>query len=132
MNALKKNWYFIIPAVLIFLPVLATFYISVAYGYTLGEAWEVFKSKGQEQTKFQALKYSESKFRQIRPGMSGRDVFEMVGLPLERHNEDLLWHYSLPLKGAEFFHERSIVMQPGTGKVAQVICRYHQPQAPAK
>jgi hypothetical protein len=65
--------------------------------------------------------------------MSGREVFELLGVPLERHLDDTLWHYSLPLHGSQthYYHERTIVMQPGTGKVASVINRYHTPETPA-
>lgn len=133
MNALKKNWYLVVPAVLIMLPLVMTFYISTTYGYTMGQAWEVFKTSTQQETKFQKLKFTESKFKSIRPGMSGREVFELLGVPLERHLDDTLWHYSLPLHGSQtqYYHERTIVMQPGTGKVASVINRYHTPETPA-
>jgi hypothetical protein len=99
----------------------------------MSQAWEVFKTSTKQETKFQKLKFTESKFKSIRPGMSGRDVFELLGVPLERHLDDTLWHYSLPLHGSQtqYYHERTIVMQPGTGKVASVINRYHTPETGA-
>ena len=127
MNALKKNWYFVIPAVLILVPLLMTGYISAKYGYSMADAWLVFKTSGEAQTKFQETKFTETKFKKIEPGMTGRDVFEILGVPLERHEDDTKWLYSLPVSGAKYYHERTVVMQPGTGKVAGIINRYHTP-----
>jgi hypothetical protein len=133
MNALKKNWYLVVPAILILLPLVMTFYISTTYGYTMSQSWEVFKTSTQAETKFQRLKFTEGKFKSIQPGMSGREVFELLGVPLERHLNDTLWHYSVPLHGSEtkYYHERSILLQPGTGKVTSVINRYHTPETGA-
>lgn len=127
MNALKKNWYFVVPVVLILVPVLMTGYISLKYDYSMADAWLVFKTSGQAKTKFQSIKFSESAFKKIRPGMTGRDVFELLGTPLERHDDDTMWKYSLPVSGAEYFHERTVILEKGTGKVAGTINRYHTP-----
>jgi hypothetical protein len=130
LDRLKKNWYFVVPAVLLAMPVLITWFISAKYNYSMGDAWLVFKTSGKAETKFQGQKYTESKFARIEPGMTGRDVFELIGIPLERHEEDTRWKFSLPVSGAEYYHERTVVLQPGTGKVARVINRYHTPESP--
>lgn len=127
MNFLKKNWYYVIPVGLLAMPVIMILFISVSYGYNLDESIACFKAFGQENTKFQALKFSESSFRKIEPGMTGRDVFELLGVPLERHDNDTKWVYSQPMSGAKFFHERAIMME--AGKVTQVICRFHTPES---
>lgn len=127
MNFLKKNWYYVVPAALLLSPLLITFYISLSYGYNFGESVAVMKAFGKQQTKFQALTFSENKFRRIEPGMWGRDVFELVGVPLERHDGDTRWLYSVPMKGAEYWHERSVILDKG--KVTRVICRFHTPGA---
>jgi len=128
MNALKKNWYFVVPAVLILVPLLMTGFISMKYDYSMADAWLVFKTSGQAKTKFQNIKFSESAFKKVVPGMNGRQVYELLGTPLERHEDDTLWKYALPVSDAQYYHERTIVMQPGTGKVASVINRYHTPE----
>lgn len=127
MNFLKKNWYYVIPVGLLCLPIIMIFYISVSYGYSFDEAIACFKNIGNENTKFQALSYSESKFRSIKPGMSGRDVFELVGIPLERHDNDTRWVYSAPIGGTAYYHERALIMN--AGKVTDVVCRFHTPEA---
>lgn len=122
-----KKWYFIVPIVLLCTPLLMTLYISASYGYSFGESLEVLQAIGKSDTKYQGLKFSESRFRQIEPGMSGRDVFELVGVPLERHDNDTKWTYSLPVGGAQFFHERTVLLEKGV--VTSVICRFHKPDS---
>ena len=121
-----KKWYFIVPIALLCTPLLMTFYISASYGYDFKESLEVLQAIGKSDTKFQTLKFSESRFRQIEPGMSGRDVFELIGVPLERHDNDTKWTYSLPVGGAQYYHERTVVLDKG--KVTSVICRFHLPE----
>lgn len=123
----KKNWYYIIPVGFLLLPLLIVFYISISYGYTFDEALACFKNIGKENTKFQALTYREDRFRMIRPGMTGREVFDLVGIPLERHDNDAKWVYSAPIGGTQFYHERSVLMS--AGKVTDVICRFHTPES---
>jgi hypothetical protein len=129
MKALKKNWYFVVPAVLILAPLLITGYISLKYDYSMADAWMVFKTSGQAKTKFQSIKFSESAFKKVTPGMNGRQVFELLGTPLERHDDDTRWKYALPVSGATHYHERTVVMEAGTGKVAGIINRYHTPES---
>ena len=121
-----KKWYFIVPIALLCTPLLMTFYISASYGYNFEESLQVLQAIGKSDTKFQTLKFSESRFRQIEPGMSGRDVFELIGVPLERHDNDTKWTYSLPVGGAQYYHERTVVLDKG--KVTNVICRFHTPE----
>ncbi|MBL9113421.1 MAG: hypothetical protein JNJ83_00325 [Verrucomicrobiaceae bacterium] len=130
LQTLKKNWYFLVPAVLVAVPLLITVYISTKYNYSMGDAWVVFQTSTKAKTKFQSQKYTERGFAKVQPGMTGRDVFEILGVPLERHDDDTRWHYSLPVSGAGYYHERTIILQPGTGKVASVINRYRTPESP--
>jgi len=123
-----KKRYFLVPVTLLCAPLLMTLYISANYGYDFNESLEVLKAVGKSETKFQALKFEERNFRKITPGMTGRDVFELVGLPLERHNNDDKWSYSVPVSGAEYYHERTVLLEKGV--VTQVICRFHKPEAP--
>lgn len=121
-----KKWYFIVPIALLCTPLLMTFYISASYGYNFEESLQVLQAIGKSDTKFQTLKFSESRFRQIEPGMSGRDVFELIGVPLERHDNDSKWTYSLPVGGAQYYHERTVLLDKGV--VTGVICRFHKPE----
>jgi hypothetical protein len=127
MDFLKKNWYFVIPTGLLLSPLLIIFYISATYGYNFSESAAVLANAGKSNTKFQHMQFSEAKFREIHPGMMGRDVYEVLGLPLERHDNDTRWLYSLPVGGAEYFHERTVVMDHG--KVTGTINRFHTPES---
>lgn len=127
MDFLKKNWPFVIPAVLILSPVIIILGISLHYGYDFGESIAVMRSMGKAQTKFQTMQFSEDKFRRITPGMMGRDVYEQIGMPLERHDADTRWFYSVALGGAQYWHERTLILDKG--KVTHVICRFHTPES---
>lgn len=127
MTFLKKNWYLIIPAVLLGMPALMALYISSSYGYSFGESVEVLKAMGKEKTKFSPIGFSESKFKRIEPGMMGKDVFELVHMPLERHDNDTRWLYSVPVDGAQYYHERTVLLEKG--KVTGVITRFHTPES---
>lgn len=127
MSFVKKNWYLVIPAALLGAPALMALYISASYGYSFGESVECLKAIGQEKTKFAPFGYSESKFKQITPGMSGRDVFELVNKPIERHDNDTLWLYSVAVDGAKYYHERAVIMDKG--KVTATIKRFHTPES---
>lgn len=126
MSFLKKNWYFAIPAAFIALPLIMILYISLSYGYSLNEATQCFMAFGKENTKFQSLKYSEGNFDRVKPGMRGSDVFELLGIPLERHDNDTQWLYALPVGGTAYYHERTINMSGG--KVTSVVKRFHSPE----
>lgn len=126
MKFLTKRWYLAIPAFFLCIPLLMILYYQASYGYSFDEAVECFKAVGKENTKFRQGNYSESKFHEIKPGNSGKDIFDRLGTPLERHDGDTKWLYSLPVGGTEYYHERTFIME--AGKVTNVICRFHTPQ----
>jgi hypothetical protein len=126
MNFLTKRWYLLIPLLLLCSPLLIILYFVVTYGYTYTEAVECFKAVGKTDTKFRVGIYSEAKFHEVEPGFSGKDLFDRLGIPLERHNGDTEWCYSLPVGGTPYYHERTFIMK--NGKVTRVICRFHTPQ----
>jgi len=47
-------------------------------------------------------------------------------VPLERHDNDSRWAYSLPWVARSITIERTIVLDKG--KVTSVICRFHKPE----
>ena len=126
MSFLKKNWYLVVPAILLGAPLLMALYISASYGYSFGESVECLKAIGQEKTKFAPIGYSESAFKRIEPGMSGAQVFQLVQMPLERHENDSVWLYSVPVAGAQYYHERKVLLD--RGKVTGTIARFHTPE----
>jgi outer membrane protein assembly factor BamE (lipoprotein component of BamABCDE complex) len=126
MNFLKKRWYYLIPVLLVCFPVLMVLYVSVTYDYGLNESWTYIQNMDKTDTKFRVGKYSESRFNKIDPGMMGSDVFELIGLPLERNMpDDTRWSYSVAQHGAKYFHERVVLME--RGKVTGTIKRFHVP-----
>ena len=127
MNFLRKRWYLAIPVFFLSLPLLFILYFMMNYGYSFNESVECFKSMGKENTKFRQGQYTEEKFHEVQVGFTGKDVFERLGIPLERHDGDTKWCYSLPVGGTEYYHERTFVMDEG--KVKQVICRFHTPES---
>lgn len=127
MNFLKKNWYLAIPAVLLLSPLIIIIGISINYGYTFPESVAVMKAFGKAQTKYQSMQFSEEKFNRIVPGTWGKDVFALVGMPLERHDNDTRWAYTQPLGGAQYWHERTLVLNKG--QVTHIIRRFHSPES---
>ncbi len=128
MNFLKKRWYLIVPLLLICTPLIMVLYISMSYGYGLSESWTCLQNMSKTETKFRVGVYSEGRFDKIVPGMMGRDVFELVGMPLERNTpEDTRWAYSVPLHASPYFHERIVLLE--RGKVTGVIKRFHMPES---
>jgi hypothetical protein len=126
MNLLKKYWFVILPISLLCLPLIMVGYTKMTYGYSWAESTEVLRAIGKNNTKFQETKYEERKFRRIEPGMNGRDVFELVGVPLERNMpDDTVWRYSVNVGGTGYFHERTLKMERGI--VKEVIIRFSQP-----
>jgi len=104
---LKKNWYLFVPFVLIAIPGLIFLFYTVKYGYTTAEAIEALRYFTQSQTRY-AQKYSDDHFNTIKPGMDGRTVFELIGVPFERHNDDAEWIYALPQGTTPYYHERIV------------------------
>ncbi len=121
-----KRWYLIIPLLLLCSPLLIIGYFMGTYGYSFSEAAECLKHAAESNTKFREVKYSESAFHEVKLGAKGSEVFDLVGLPLERHDDDTKWCYSLPVGGTQYYHERTFIMDHG--KVAGIICRFHTPQ----
>ena len=126
MKFLTKRWYLAIPAFFLCLPLIIILYFMTTYGYSFDDSVECFKSLGKANTKFREDTYSEAKFHEIQPGNSGKDVFDHLGLPLERHDGDTKWCYSVPVGGAQYYHERTFILEGG--KVKDIICRFHTPQ----
>jgi hypothetical protein len=126
MTLFKKYWFVLLPIFLLCLPLVMVGYTMSSYGYTWAEAVEVVKATGKNNTKFQELKYTERGFRKIEPGWSGRDVFETIGIPLERNMpEDTIWRYTVNVGGTGYFHERTLKMERGI--VKEVIVKFSQP-----
>jgi hypothetical protein len=127
MDFLRRRWYYLIPAFLLGSPLVMLAYVSMSYGYSASDSWTYLQNMDKAGTKFQRSKFSEMKFKRIKPGMMGRDVFEMIGMPLERHDEDTRWLYSAPVGGAPYFHERTLILKKG--QVQEVINRLHKPDS---
>lgn len=130
MNTLKKNWYYFAPAVLLVIPALIMLYYIVSFGYTPGDAWKALRHFGASHTRY-AQKYSEDHFNRILPGMGGRDVFELVGVPFERRDKDALWFYSFPQGDTPYYHERVVVFERNAKNepiVKSLIKRFHDPE----
>ena len=126
MSFLTKNWYYIIPVVFLLSPLFIILYISGSYGYNFPESIAVMQHLGEADTKFQVPTYREKLFKRIQPGMMGREVFELIGMPLERHDNDTRWLYSVPVGGAVYYHERALKLEKG--RVTEVINRFHLPE----
>ena len=126
MNFLFKRWYFAFPLMFLLSPLLIILYFMATYGYSFNDAVTCLKYINKANTKFREGSYSESKFHEVHVGDSGKDVFDHVGLPLERHDGDTKWRYSLAVGGTEYFHERTFIMDKG--KVTKVVCRFHTPE----
>lgn len=125
MKFLRKNWYVVIPLFFLCIPLFIILSYMTSYGYSFNESVECFKAMGKEKTKFSQGRYSEAKFHEVQPGFSGKDIFDRLGIPLERHDDDTRWLYSVPVGGTEYYHERTFVMDHG--KVKNIICRFHTP-----
>jgi len=131
----KKNWYFLVPVVILALPALLTGWYVTSFGYSWSEAWASVQSFGKLRTRY-AQKFSESQLNRIRPGMKGDEVFKLIGQPFEGHivngKPGPVWKYSLPKGDAEYYHERSILFDLPEGKpptVKSILRRLHHPGA---
>lgn len=131
MDFLKRRWYYFAPLVLVLVPLLMTVFVSMKYGYSMGDSWTAVCHIGQTSTRF-AQKYEERNFDKIRPGMDGRTVYQTMNMqPLEGQT-GREWKYSLPDGQAAYFHERTVLMEPDAQKiprVKQVVKRLHVPAA---
>jgi outer membrane protein assembly factor BamE (lipoprotein component of BamABCDE complex) len=128
MNFLKKRWYLVVPLLLVCFPLLMVLYISMSYGYGLEESWNCLQNMAKTDTKFRVGAYSEGRFVKVTPGMMGRDVFELLGMPLERNMpDDTRWSYSVAQNGSTYFHERVVMLDHG--KVTGTLKRFHTPES---
>ena len=129
LEFLKRRWYYFAPLVLVLVPLLMTVFVSMKYGYSMGESWTAVRHIGQTGTRF-AQKYEERNFDKLRPGMDGRTVYQTMNMqPLEGQTGSD-WRYSLPADQAAYFHERTVIMEPDAQRiprVKQVIKRLHMP-----
>lgn len=114
------------PLLLLCTPLIMVGYQMAVHQYGWSEAVQAVKAYNQSRTKFQALKYSDRLFRSIEVGTTGKEVFELIGVPLEREMpEDKLWKYSVNEGSTGYYHERSLVMEKGI--VKEVIYRFKTP-----
>ena len=99
----------------------------LAYGYPVNEAIEATSHFLQSDTRY-AQGYSDVNFGRIRPGMDGRQVFEAVGVPYERHDNDTEWLYSLAQGTTNYYHERKVILakdSKGIPRVKEVVYGFH-------
>ena len=130
---MKKNWYFVVPLLLVAAPVLLSAWYVTSYGYSWSEAWSCVKHYGQSSTRY-GQKFTESQLSRITPGMKGDQVFQLIGQPMEGHIKDgkpaPLWRYSLPNGSSTYYHERAVLFDLPPGKpptVKAIVRRFHQP-----
>jgi hypothetical protein len=129
---LKKNWYFLVPAVLVALPVLVIVMYMGIYGYGWEDAYQSARHFGDSKTNY-AMKYSDGGLASIVPGMEGRAVYERIGNPLEGHivggKPGTNWIYSTPAHEHNSYHERAVIFDlngaGGVPRVKQVVKRFH-------
>jgi hypothetical protein len=116
---LKKNWYLFTPLAIVGLPALILAYYIVGFGYPVNEAIEATTHFLQSQTRY-AMKYSDTNFARIQPGMRGDQVFQLVGVPFERLNNDAEWIYALPQGNTKYYHERKVLFDRDKNQVPHV------------
>ena len=129
---LKKNWYFLVPGVLIALPALVIAMYMGIYGYTWSDALHSAMHFSDSKTTY-AIKYSDSGLAKITPGMEGRTVYELIGQPLEGHivgvKPGTNWIYSTAGAQHHSYHERAVIFDlngaGGVPRVKQVVKRFH-------
>lgn len=123
----KRNWYLFTPLLLVAMPAVLLGYYVLAYGYPVNEAVEATSHFLQSNTRY-AMKYSDVNFGRIRPGMDGRQVFEAVGVPFERRDNDTEWLYSLAQGTTKYYHERKVILakdSKGIPRVKEVVYGFH-------
>jgi hypothetical protein len=127
---LKKNWYLFTPLAIVGLPAFLLAFYILAYGYPVNEAVEAVSHFIQSSTRY-SMKYSADHFSRIRPGMDGKQVFDYLGVPFERRNNDTEWLYSLPQGSAKAYHERKILFVRDAKRgplVKEVVKSFHAPK----
>lgn len=129
----KKNWYLFTPLILIAIPALLMGYYMGVSGYNFENAKQATLHFAQSSTRY-SQGFSEDQLTYVRPGMEGRKVFELLGMPFERHDNDAEWLYSLPTGATPYYHERLILFNrdnSGTLRVKEVVRRFHLPKEAA-
>lgn len=125
---IKKNWYLLSPALILLIPALMVLYYSVNFGYSAAESWNAVRHFGSANTRY-AQGFTERKFRSVQIGMDGRTVYQIIKNPMERNMpEDTHWSYSLSGSGAQYYHERALLLEKdanGIPRVKQKISRFH-------
>lgn len=126
----KKNWYLLTPALILLVPVLIALFCTINYGYSFSESMKSVRYFGSSSTRY-GQGFTERKFKMVRIGMDGASVYNIIKVPMQRNlPEDTEWRYTLPGSGTEYYHERSIIMEPdksGRPRVKQKISRFHTP-----
>lgn len=125
----QRNWYYFTPAVIVAIPLLMGVVSMANWGYSFKESMSALMHFGSTDTRY-AIKFTEDRFRQVRPGMRGDQVFNAVGVPFEGQG-GLEWKYSLPENKATYFHERTVIFErdaQNVPKVKSVIRRFHTPE----
>lgn len=125
----KKNWYLFTPLILVAIPALIWAYYVGSYGYTPAEALEASRHFLQSSTRY-AQGFSQDKFSRIKAGSDGRMVFEAVGVPFERHDDDAVWIYALPKGSTPYYHERKVLFARDKNQIMRVralVKGFHTP-----
>ncbi|HYF33943.1 MAG TPA: hypothetical protein VD994_01525 [Prosthecobacter sp.] len=129
---LKKNWYLFTPLILVIVPALIWGYYVSAFGYSPKEGLEALRYFLQSGTRY-SQKYANDRFDRVQPGLDGRQVFELIGVPFERHDDDAVWVYSGPRDlTAPYYHERKVLFaKDGKGvlRVKGVVKEFRAPAA---
>ncbi len=127
---IKKNWYLLTPALILFIPMLMVLFCTVNYGYSLSESMKAVRYFGSTSTRY-AQGFTERKFKMVKVGMDGRTVYNTIRNPMERNMpEDTEWRYSLPGAGTDYYHERILILEQdknGIPRVKQKVSRFHAP-----
>jgi len=125
-----KNWYLFTPLTPIAIPAAIYVYYISGMGYEGTDAINATKHFLLSGTRY-TMEYDERNFERLKPGMDGRQVFEMLKKqPFERQDNDTRWVYSLPKPGAQAYHERVVIMQrdpQNVLRVKEVVKRFHTP-----
>lgn len=128
---LKKNWYLFTPLILVLAPVAVYLYYSAVLGYGSEDAIRATKYFAVSGTRY-PMQFSEENFARLKPGMDGRQVFETMGKqPVERHDNDTRWLYSLPAPGKKAYHERTVILErdaQNVPRVKNVLRRFQAPE----
>jgi hypothetical protein len=127
---LKKNWYLFTPLLLVIVPALIWGYYVMIFGYAPKEGLEALRYVFQSGTRY-PQKYANDRFDLVQPGLDGRQVFELIGVPFERHDDDAVWIYSGPKDLANpYYHERKVVFtrdSKNVPRVKSVVKEFHVP-----